>query len=1469
MSAQRHRIRRQVLEITVQDAAAAWPLQSALSRIQSQHLEPLIDRCCTEAGDPERLHRIESLEIHLGRLDPANLEQDLLARLGPALRDALAKRIRFEDEETTRTGGDPEAESRLELVAQFARGGHLPWWADASRPRLLDEAIAFLLPRAGPSLWTLVRSFADERAPLLRLVGHCDDERLAALAGALLASSRPDVPVRPAEVHALLRAHRAIPRITSSAFRMSVWMGVLQVACIEDAAAVESAGPVGFWREALVRTALEAGVTYEALVTGLLDHVGRGGAGWPETLTEVVRRLATLLGRKGEPVLAEGDGASRGEGSEEAPEPREGGGADADPTPPVIEIERLFLRLARRAGPFGELFDALLAPLRTVARDAPTARQEALLEALQDLDQNAFQSGPLAPEAAARLRQALRRVALQEWLPAHVLRRAEAEALREPLASGADSTHAEQPPLSLTETRDEPVLAEGDSTPADVLRQSLAEARGQPVLADGDSTPAEVLRQSLTEARGEPVLAEGDSPSRGEASEAAPEPHEGGSAHAVRTHPVIEIERLLLRLARRGGPFGELFDAILAPLRTVARDAPTARQEVLLAALRDLDHGAFQSRPLPPAAAARLRQALRRVALQEWLPAHVLRRAVAEALREPLASGADSTHAEEHPLSLTEARSEPVLADGDSTSRGEGSEEAPEPREDGSAHADPADTVIEIERLLLRLARRGAPFGELFDALVAPLRTAARDAPTARQEALLEALRDLDQQTFQSGPLPPEAAARLRQALRRVALQEWLPAHVLRQAVAEALREPLASGADSTHAEELLPSLAEARGEPVLPDGDSTPAHVLRQSLTEARGEPVLADGDSPPADVLRQSLTEARSEPVLAEGNSPSRGDGSEAAPEPREGGSADADPADTVIEIERLLLRLARRGGPFGELFDALLAPLRTAARDAPTARQEALLEALRDLDQNAFQSGPLPPAAAARLRQALRRVALQEWLPAHVLRQAIAEALREPLASGADSTHAEEHPLSLTEARGEPVLDDGDSTLADVLRQSLTEARGEPVLPEGDSTLADVLRQSLTEARGEPVLPEGDSPSRGEASEAAPEPHEGGSAHAVRTHPVIEIERLLLRLARRGGPFGELFDAIFAPLRTVARDAPTARQEALLEALRDLDQPAFQAAPLPPEAAARLLPALMWLTEQGKLPVDAGRGMLEQISRDDTPSSQATEAPTTTEAVTAEPLAAEPLAAAPLTDVSVERAILREIQTWPLGANAPGAPRDLPSPRRGAVPEPLAGDPTAPGQPLQPLSPGPRFLPAAEGTPRISGDDQPEAIYVENAGLVVLWPFLGHLFERLELTVDRRFKDVAARLRAAGLLQHLATGELEPVEYQLPLAKVLCGLEVTDLFDFGPPVTEPEADECTNLLTAAIANAPILGEMSIDGFRGSFLIRKGVLGMRDGAFLLRVERVTYDVILDRFPWGMSWVKLPWMEAPLCVEW
>jgi hypothetical protein len=165
--------------------------------------------------------------------------------------------------------------------------------------------------------------------------------------------------------------------------------------------------------------------------------------------------------------------------------------------------------------------------------------------------------------------------------------------------------------------------------------------------------------------------------------------------------------------------------------------------------------------------------------------------------------------------------------------------------------------------------------------------------------------------------------------------------------------------------------------------------------------------------------------------------------------------------------------------------------------------------------------------------------------------------------------------------------------------------------------------------------------------------------------------------------------------------------------------------------------------------------------------------------------------------------------------------------------------------------------------------DEIYIGNAGLVVLWPFLERFFERLGLVEEKCFAHDAARSRAAGLLQYVAAADVAPPEYLLPLNKVLCGLAPDDVFDFGPEITPAEIEECDDLVRAVIEQASILRAMSIEGFRASFLLRRGKLAARDGNWLLRLERESHDIVLDRFPWGMQFVHLPWMKAMMQVEW
>jgi hypothetical protein len=206
--------------------------------------------------------------------------------------------------------------------------------------------------------------------------------------------------------------------------------------------------------------------------------------------------------------------------------------------------------------------------------------------------------------------------------------------------------------------------------------------------------------------------------------------------------------------------------------------------------------------------------------------------------------------------------------------------------------------------------------------------------------------------------------------------------------------------------------------------------------------------------------------------------------------------------------------------------------------------------------------------------------------------------------------------------------------------------------------------------------------------------------------------------------------------------------------------------------------------------------------------------------------------------------------------------------------AKDAGASGAPIRRQPPdSPRAAALERSTSTLTGDD---VAYVDNAGLVLLSPFLTTLFDRLALLTKvehsgarRTFVGPDARQRAVALLQYLASGDRNCAEYQLTLNKVLCGLAPDDLFELDEPLTSTELGTCDELLVAALEHGSALGAVSPEGFRASFLVREGTLRSEGPAWLLRVERRSYDLLLDRLPWQFEWVTLPWMQAPMRVHW
>ncbi len=167
------------------------------------------------------------------------------------------------------------------------------------------------------------------------------------------------------------------------------------------------------------------------------------------------------------------------------------------------------------------------------------------------------------------------------------------------------------------------------------------------------------------------------------------------------------------------------------------------------------------------------------------------------------------------------------------------------------------------------------------------------------------------------------------------------------------------------------------------------------------------------------------------------------------------------------------------------------------------------------------------------------------------------------------------------------------------------------------------------------------------------------------------------------------------------------------------------------------------------------------------------------------------------------------------------------------------------------------------------QSEEIYISNAGLILLWPFLNRLFTKIRLVEKNYFINQISAERASLLLQYLVDGSTNSSEYMFPLNKILCGLDLLEPLNTNLEITTEEHAECENLLSAVIQNWSILKNTSTEGLRRAFLHRNGILRVHHDGWLLQVERQTYDVLLDKIPWSIQVIKLPWMNNILHVEW
>ncbi len=164
-------------------------------------------------------------------------------------------------------------------------------------------------------------------------------------------------------------------------------------------------------------------------------------------------------------------------------------------------------------------------------------------------------------------------------------------------------------------------------------------------------------------------------------------------------------------------------------------------------------------------------------------------------------------------------------------------------------------------------------------------------------------------------------------------------------------------------------------------------------------------------------------------------------------------------------------------------------------------------------------------------------------------------------------------------------------------------------------------------------------------------------------------------------------------------------------------------------------------------------------------------------------------------------------------------------------------------------------------------PDAMYVNNAGLVLLTPFLPALFKQLDL-ISKDGELIDTEL-AACILHYAATGREGDFEFEMAFEKYLCGIPPMDSMEKEIILSEIHKEEVNKVLNSVIAHWSVMNNKPIALLQNEFLTRSGKLIADKSNHRLVIEKKTFDLLLDKLPWSYSMVKFSWKKELIFVEW
>lgn len=166
-----------------------------------------------------------------------------------------------------------------------------------------------------------------------------------------------------------------------------------------------------------------------------------------------------------------------------------------------------------------------------------------------------------------------------------------------------------------------------------------------------------------------------------------------------------------------------------------------------------------------------------------------------------------------------------------------------------------------------------------------------------------------------------------------------------------------------------------------------------------------------------------------------------------------------------------------------------------------------------------------------------------------------------------------------------------------------------------------------------------------------------------------------------------------------------------------------------------------------------------------------------------------------------------------------------------------------------------------------ETPSNHYVNNAGLILIHPFLKHLFENCALlNKDHTINDPEV---AAHLLHYIATEQEQDYEHEMLFEKLLCNIPVNQTINRNIILSEELKNHADEMLRAVLENWQVMKNSSLALLRNEYLQRPGKIILTGDNPKILVERKTQDILLDKISWNLGIVKLVWKNKVIFVDW